>query len=272
MPVSFHLDHVGPMARSAADCAAMLSAISGADERDGASSPAAGVSDPGMSYATGVSEHGSQSIPASLSPAAQPPTLGILRRFFFDEADGEVTAATDRALETLRAAGTRLVEVALPDGFDRVHAMHRRLYVAEVAEVHRAQFGAPRPGYGPKMSEFLDEGFRTSMSDYQEALRHQVAFRHAVTRALAEVDALVTPSTVTAAPAGLESTGDPRFNSPWSHAGVPTVSIPCALTAAGMPLSLQLIGAAWSEARLLAIATWCEAKLNFAARPPLLAR
>jgi aspartyl-tRNA(Asn)/glutamyl-tRNA(Gln) amidotransferase subunit A len=209
-------------------------------------------------------------MPASLRTAADAPRLGVLRRFFFDEADAEVTALTGRALETLRAAGARPVDVALPDGFDRVHAMHRRLYVAEVAEVHRAQFGAPRSGYGPKMSEFLDEGFGTSMSDYQEALRHQVAFRHAVARALTEVDALVTPSTLTAAPASLESTGDPRFNSPWSHAGVPTVSIPCGLTAAGLPVSLQLIGPAWSEAKLLAIAMWCEGMLNFTARPPLL--
>ncbi len=102
-----------------------------------------------------------------------------------------------------------------------------------------------------------------TMAEYQEALRHQVAFRCAMARALADVDALVTPSTVTAAPAGLQSTGDPRFNSPWSHAGVPTVSIPCALTAAGLPISLQLVGSAWSEARLLAAATWCEEKVDF---------
>jgi len=87
---------------------------------------------------------------------------------------------------------------------------------------------------------------------------------------LSDVDALVIPSTPTAAPASLETTGEPTFNAPWSYAGVPTVSIPCALTAAGMPISLQLVGAHWSEANLLSVAAWCESVLEFSARPAML--
>jgi aspartyl-tRNA(Asn)/glutamyl-tRNA(Gln) amidotransferase subunit A len=119
------------------------------------------------------------------------------------------------------------------------------------------------------MVEVLEEGFATSMAQYQEALRHQAAFRNTMAGMLAEVDALVTPATVTAAPASLDSTGDPRFNAPWSYAGVPTVSIPCALTAGGMPLSLQLVGEAWSEARLFAVARFCESALGFDAEPAM---
>ncbi|MBI3836762.1 MAG: hypothetical protein HY288_02355, partial [Planctomycetia bacterium] len=144
------------------------------------------------------------------------------------------------------------------------------LMAAEAADFHRAQFGAPREGYGPKMAALLDEGFAISMSEYQAALRHRVQFQNALARTLSGVDALVTPSTPTAAPASLESTGDPRFNSPWSYSGVPTVSIPCALTSAGLPLSLQFVGPAWSEAKLLAIATWAEQRLEFRCSPAML--
>jgi Asp-tRNA(Asn)/Glu-tRNA(Gln) amidotransferase A subunit family amidase len=116
----------------------------------------------------------------------------------------------------------------------------------------------------------LAEGLTLSMADYQEALRHQAAFRNAMARTLAGVDAVIVPSTVDAAP-DKQTTGDPRFNAPWSHAHIPTVSIPCALTGAGLPLSLQLLGKAWSELPLLQTAIWCEQRLQFRARPPLLA-
>jgi Asp-tRNA(Asn)/Glu-tRNA(Gln) amidotransferase A subunit family amidase len=255
VPVSFHLDHVGPMARTAADCGLLLGAMAGDDRRDPAVSPRVGIVD------------GSE-LPGGKRPDR--PRLGVMREFFFDGAESEVARLTELALKTLEAGGAELVPLVLPEGFGEVHAMHRRLMAAEAADYHRAAYGAPRDGYGPNLAALLAEGFALSMADYQEGLRHQTGFRHAVDRMLANVDALVTPATPTAAPRGLASTGDPRFNSPWSHAGVPTVSIPFALTAAGLPIALQLIGAAWSEARLTAIATWCEGKLPFTAEPRLI--
>lgn len=252
VPVSFHLDHVGAMARTAVDCGLMLSAMAGADPRDPHAAPWPDVAFDG-------------------SVANSPPTLGVVWPYFFDEAETEVAEPTRNAIHSLVERGARLVELPLPDGWDAVHAMHRRIYFAEAAELHARQYGAPRDGYGPKMAELLAEGFAVSMADYQEALRHKVGFSNAVNQLLAEVDALVVPSTPTAAPAGLDTTGDPRFNAPWSHAGTPTVSVPCGLTAAGMPLGLQLVGPARSDARLLATAVWCEQVLEFSAVPKLLA-
>ena len=75
----------------------------------------------------------------------------------------------------------------------------------------------------------------------------------------------VTPATPTAAPAGLGSTGDPSFNSPWSHAGLPTVTIPCGLTSEGLPCGLQLIAPPHQEQRLLSVAAWCEQAIAFRA-------
>ena len=120
------------------------------------------------------------------------------------------------------------------------------------------------------MAALIDEGFAVSMGEYQEALAHQRGFAHAVSRSLAEVDALLTPAAPGPAP-DRSTTGDPRFNSPWSHAGVPTVSIPIALTAGGLPIALQLVGPAWSEAELLATAEWCEAQIPFGHVAPSLA-
>jgi aspartyl-tRNA(Asn)/glutamyl-tRNA(Gln) amidotransferase subunit A len=86
---------------------------------------------------------------------------------------------------------------------------------------------------------------------------------------LEDFDAVLMPATPNIAP-DITTTGDPKFNSPWSFAGVPTVTIPCGLSAEGMPVGLQLIGAAGSDESLLSAAAWCERELGFSKLPPLL--
>jgi aspartyl-tRNA(Asn)/glutamyl-tRNA(Gln) amidotransferase subunit A len=121
------------------------------------------------------------------------------------------------------------------------------------------------------MAAFIEEGLAITTDELAEALAHQAAFQAAVHRALAEVDALVVPATPAPAPADLSTTGDPRFNSPWSHAGVPTVSIPCALTRGGLPVALQVVGRAWHDRRIAQVARWCEDQLAFQAPASLFA-
>jgi Asp-tRNA(Asn)/Glu-tRNA(Gln) amidotransferase A subunit family amidase len=86
---------------------------------------------------------------------------------------------------------------------------------------------------------------------------------------LAAVDVLLTPTTPTPAPAGLHATGDPVFQTPWTFVGLPSITVPSGLAPDGLPLGLQLVAAPFAEARLLAVARWCERTLNFAARPAL---
>jgi aspartyl-tRNA(Asn)/glutamyl-tRNA(Gln) amidotransferase subunit A len=78
---------------------------------------------------------------------------------------------------------------------------------------------------------------------------------------------LITPATPSAAP-GLETTGDPKFNSPWSFSGLPTISLPCALSGEGLPLSIQLIGAFGKDEDLLIDAGWTEAQIPFEHKLP----
>ena len=253
VPLAFHLDHIGPMARTIADCAILLHTIAGPDARDPASSMRPNFE-----------------LPQEWDRPAQarPPRLGVIRKYFLETADPETAALTEAALAKLQAAGATLVELPLPEYFDPVRAMHRRIMAGEAADYHRATYGAPRAGYSRQVAALLDEGFAITSAEYQEALRHQLAFRNAMERTLSEVDAAVIPSTVSPAPADLTTTGDPRFNSPWSHAGIPTASIPCSLSRSGLPVSLQLLGRAWTEGPLIQTAVWCEGKLGFAAVPP----
>ena len=70
------------------------------------------------------------------------------------------------------------------------------------------------------------------------------------------------PATATTAP-GRWTTGDPKFNSPWSYSGLPVVSLPCGLAADGLPVAVQLVGRPFAEASLLSAAAWCEECLKF---------
>jgi aspartyl-tRNA(Asn)/glutamyl-tRNA(Gln) amidotransferase subunit A len=105
--------------------------------------------------------------------------------------------------------------------------------------------------------------------DYLRAQRLRRLFQQEVPQMFQDVDILVTPSTPTPAPRDLGTTGDARFQSPWTHAGVPTLTLPTGLSQDGMPLGLQLIAPALEEERLLRAARWCEAVLNVTLSPPL---
>jgi aspartyl-tRNA(Asn)/glutamyl-tRNA(Gln) amidotransferase subunit A len=193
----------------------------------------------------------------------------LLEQFFMEHADAAVRKVTESALEKLRQAGAEIVPVTLPGGFDDVRAIHRTVMAVEAAAYHREQFAAHRAAYGPMIASLLDEGLAISGVDYAAALARQREFRRRVASLFDGVDALIMPSTDTTAPPSLETTGTPKFQAPWSCAGVPVVSIPSGLADDGMPAALQIVGPAGSDAAVLQVARWCEQRIGFEALPPL---
>lgn len=253
VPVSYHLDHPGPIARTARDLECMFQCLAKVNED---ARPA------GEPHATGI------------MPVPPPPRLGLVAEFFLEEADATIRQATESAVCTLAECGARIEPVRLPEGFAKVHRMHRTIMAVEAAAFHRRQFGAHRDGYGPVISAMLDEGMAVSAVDYAQALAHQRDFRgriDAMFNAAGPIDALVMPATDTTAPASLQTTGDSRFQAPWSYAGVPVVSIPCGLASDGMPTALQLVGPWQQDTALLQVAKWCEEQIRFRDLPRLLA-
>lgn len=251
VPLSFHLDHPGPIARYVADLALVLQVIAGPDPADSLCSKL-----PVDDY---------------LAPLANPapPRIGVLEGFFLDLCDTSVYEGTVAAVERLNSAGAQVRRLRPPESFDDVIVMHRRIMGVEAAEVHRNLYPAQREHFGPQISALLEDGLATSPADYNEALRHRHLLQAQMKPLLDEVDLLLTPATVTTAP-GIDTTGDPRFNSPWSYAGLPTVSLPTALADDGLPLGIQLAGAPFQEAKLLAASAWCEKALAFDRLPDML--
>ncbi len=237
VPLSRSLDHAGVIARTVADLDMLFVACAG--------------------------EHAGS--PWGLNAL---PELFVIREYFWDQADAAVARCTDAALDRLHQAGTRLPELPLPPSFRQVHAFHRCLLAVEAAEQHFDAFSKHREAYGPQLAALIEEGLTTLAIDFSLSQRHHQLFCREMQQLLAPNRVAVTPATLTPAPAGLESTGDPAFNSPWSYAGLATVSIPCGLSPAGLPCGLQLIGLSGQERLVLEVARWCERILAFGGSPP----
>lgn len=250
LPLAPSLDHVGIFARSVADAAAMLQAMAGEDPRDSASRTAA----------AGDYIH-------AAAPPKRPPRIALMPKAFDDRAAEEMRTAVAGTVARLANAGAQLEAVEEPPSLGYAAANILIELCAEAAEVHRERFAEKKDLYGPKIRELVERGLETPAWEYIRALDVQRRVRSEIDRVLVRFDAILTPATPAAAPAGIDSTGDPSFNLLWSLSGHPVVSLPCALTSAGLPVSIQLTGAALEEDRLLSTSFWCEEVLAFAALP-----
>lgn len=233
VPLAWSLDHVGPFARSVADAALILGVLAG----------------------------------QALEPVAVPaPRLAIAPQLL-ERAEPELRRHLQAIVERLAAAGARVIELTLPPAFAEIHAAGQVVLEAEAATYHQPTFAKYAADYGSGMAEMIARGLARSATEYVTANRARLAFREAVLPLLQAQDALLSPTAPGPAPAGLGWTGDASLCAPWSSAGMPSISLPTGLGAAGLPLALQLVGAPAGLARLLGAAAWCERLLGFAARP-----
>jgi Asp-tRNA(Asn)/Glu-tRNA(Gln) amidotransferase A subunit family amidase len=244
------MDHPGPLARCVRDLAILLRTIAGPDHRD--------------------STCANQAVPNYVEAVAQQrsaPRLGQLRGLFEERAEPVMTRLVDTAASQFTQQDANVSEVALPASFAPVLANHRVVMAVEAAAYHRTRLARHPDDYGTEIRKLLDEGLACPATEYARCKDHQQQLQRDILSCFQNVDALLTPATTCPAPPA-DTTGDPAFNSPWSYAGLPTVSLPAGWTPDGLPVSIQLIGPPWREAELLAVAAWCEQTLNFETRTP----
>jgi aspartyl-tRNA(Asn)/glutamyl-tRNA(Gln) amidotransferase subunit A len=250
-PVSWRLDHMGILTRTVEDAALLLQVLAGHDPHD-LSSAMLPVPDYLQRLET-----------------ATAPRLGVMRDFFWERATTEVQRHTEETIAHLQQAGAQVSEVQQPESFVAGLAAHRIIMQVEAAAVHAELFSRHREKYRPHIRSTIEGGLLVPGVAYVRALRVRRRLQRQLEPLLASVDVLLTPTTPTPAPAGLHATGDPVFQTPWTFVGLPSITVPSGLTPDGLPLGLQLVAAPFAEARLLAMARWCERTLNFTARPAL---
>jgi len=235
VPLAWSLDHAGPFARSVDDAALLFGVLA-----DRVVEPA----------------------------AVQAPRLAVGRQLF-DRAEPELRRHLDALVERLAAAGARVTELSLPPAFTEILAAGTVVLEVEAATYHQPTFAKYASDYGPGLAEMIPRGLARLATEYVTANRARLAFREAMIPLLEAHDALLSPTAPGVAPAGLGWTGDASLCAPWSSAGVPSISVPTGVDAAGLPLALQLVQAPAGVERLLGAAAWCERVAGFTARPRL---
>ncbi len=248
-PLSGSLDHVGIFSRSVTDTALLLQVLAGEDANDPMS-----ASQPIPDYTAALAD-------------PQPPRIGLVREFFLEKADAETQQHIEAVVEQLTQAGAQITEVALPESFKGEPEAHFTMMFVESAYSHSEVYNRYKERYSPQMQDLIEKGRQVSGVEYMETQRHQHTFRNEMDALCRTVDALLTPATPAPAPKGFTTTGDPTFNGPATFSGLPSLALPSGLSQTGLPLGLQLMGAAFAEDKLLAVGEWCADVLAFSETP-----
>jgi aspartyl-tRNA(Asn)/glutamyl-tRNA(Gln) amidotransferase subunit A len=248
IPLSWSLDHVGPMCRTAADAAILLSAIAGYDPLETTS-----IDAPVPDYLQ------------SLRMKTSTLRLGIPRKLFYQDLDPEIEAAVSQALDVFRklTAGTSDVELPAVGNIP--------VLAAEAYAYHLPYLSKTPELYQPSTRSRLEAGARVTAEAYIRGRRELDRIRRAVSSVFSTVDLLITPSTPVP-PSTIEhaETGAAslRNTSPFDAYGLPTISVPCGFTKAGLPIGIQISGPNWAEPRVLALAHVYEQATTWHTRSP----
>jgi len=237
------MDHIGPMTRSAADAAAMLRAIAGADADDPTTSH-----EPVPDY-LGVIDQGLRAV-----------RIGIDRALIAAGADADMVRATEEAARVLAQIGAKILEVSFPSP-DAVVRDWIPLCAVEAAVAHEATYPARAAEYGPLLAGLLETGRSLDGRTVIKMLLRREAFCSRLNALFGSIDLLIVPVMNVAAPtlAGLAAAGRAppaiearlRFTAPFDMSGHPTLTLPGGSTNDGLPVGFQIVGRPMEEALIL---------------------
>ena len=260
MPLSFTLDTVGPLARTAEDCALIMAAIAGPDPLDPTTNGAP-VWDADA---------------ASRSPRAL--KIGVPTSFYVDDLDPAVAAALDATLATFGTLGVEIVKVELPDQ-SVLNAAALMVLAVEATTAHAPWLRERPQDYGAPARARLENGLAYSAVEYLEALRWRGPALAAHLAAIGNIDVIVAPASRETAPtiaatdvggANAEAiiVGITRFVRPVNYLGLPSLVVPAGHAGNGLPVGLQLIGRPFGDETVVALGRAFQAVTDHHHRVP----
>ena len=267
LPLSWSLDHAGPLTRSVADAALALSVLAGPDPLD----PTA-ASTPLDDYTAAV-ERGRDGLPGIRLgvPTAWLEEYGV---------DPEVRAAFDRAVDTLRDLGASVEEATLPPA-DVMTFVNRIITLGEAGAYHADLLAHHAEDYAPDVRARLELAQFILARDYLTGQRLRTELSQTMAAVMTAFDALLTPTMPIPAPrigqnlwTYPDGSSEPvqeamiRYTAPFSVSGQPALSVPCGFTADGLPIGLQIVGRPFDEATVLRIGAAFEAAVGLNDRRP----
>ncbi len=244
LPLGFSLDHVGPLTRSVRDAAIVLNAIAGYDRRDDSSSRR-----PLIDF-----------VPAE-NCSIRGLRIGVPENFYLDRLDADVESAVRAAVERARSLGAGVQSVRVPN-IAELNTVARVILLAEASAVMESQMDN-RQSFGPDVLALLDQGRLLPATDYVNAQRLRRKMRSEFEKVWSEVDCLFLPATPNTAPeigattvrlGGFEEEvrlATTRLVRSFNALGYPALSMPCGVSASGLPIGLQIAGRAFEESLIL---------------------
>lgn len=260
LTLSWTLDHVGPMARTVADVAAILQAIAGHDPSDAASAQV-----PIPDYQ------------AALTGSSQGIRIGVPWSFVesVPGLEPDVLAAFREAVDVLSRLGAEVRDVTLPH-LDNAEAIHMTIMLSEALAYHEEWLRTRRSDYNRGFWDRVRPGICFTATDYIQALRGRTAFCRGFDEVLGSVDLIATPTMPRTAPTfAEESVVSPvlrgQFNRLTNLTGQPSLSLPCGFDGNGLPIGLSLAGRAFEECTVLRAADAYERATEWHLRHPPIA-
>jgi aspartyl-tRNA(Asn)/glutamyl-tRNA(Gln) amidotransferase subunit A len=259
MPLSWNLDHSGPMAREVLDAAMLFQAIAGHDPQYAYSANIASGD-----YLTGIED------------GVQDWRVGLASGRFYERTEAEVQALVEAAAELFAALGAVVERVEPPLAYETARA-NGLVVNSDAAAFHKARLQEHPEGFGADVRQRLEAGAATGATDYSLARHIQRQARWEYERFFQEWDALLTPTTPVAAPpieapdAVEQALLLTRYTATFNGAGLPAISVPCGFTPAGLPAGLQIVCAPWAEAKVFQAALAYERAAGWTARRPVVA-
>ena len=261
-PLSWSLDHPGPMVRTVEDAALAMNAIAGHDPKDVAS---ARFSPPDYTEGLGQDVTGLR--------------IGVPKEYFEAPLDPEVRLAVENALGQLESLGAEVREVSMPM-FEQAQAFSTTVLLAEASAYFRDILAKDGAQIYPPVRTRLEAGLFISAADYLRAQQARALFDRQARALLDEVDLLAGPTEPVTAPellaetvlAGEREVGTvaalTQYTRPYNVTGFPAISVPCGFSNAGMPIGLQLAGRAFDEPTILRAAHAYEHSTQWHTRRP----
>ncbi len=253
MPLSFSLDHIGPLTRTVADCALLTQIIAGKDTKDSTSH-----SQPKPDCLANL-EDGINGLKIGV-----PTTYGSGTSGFLDPLHPEVQRQIENSLSVFRSLGAKVVEIPLPESFEISNAMANIIGSAESSSAHANWLKEQPENYGSQTRERLLTGLLFSATDYLDALKlRKVILEDFLHEVFGKVDILHTPVVPNPVPTLAESDiqANPgfieyltllgHFTRPFDYLGLPALSVPAGLTDNGLPTGFQLVAPPFEESLLL---------------------
>jgi Asp-tRNA(Asn)/Glu-tRNA(Gln) amidotransferase A subunit family amidase len=199
--------------------------------------------------------------PCISSVMAQPvpaePVFAFIRTSAWEQVVQDTKDGFRELIEAANESKQKTIDIVdLPAEFDDIYQHHHNIMEADLAKSFATEYKQGKTDLSAVLREMIERGQKVTDAEYNTSMEKITTCGYALDEIFESYDAILTPATLAAAPAGVDATGDPVMNTIWTFCGTPAINLPLLQNPAGMPLGVQLVGEKGDDARLFRSSRW----------------